>query len=155
MLRLYLLGPDEQDSAVGPMEPIDWQALKAWVITGPRYQFRLRQNHLLSRLRRPWAMTGASSMSSRYGISDAAGTTYKQPLYARYGPYPDPRGVVKADLTWRWKKEKGISYAEDFNTAERMIVNALGRSGGQRDLYLDNLTDARPGKRPLFMTLGR
>jgi hypothetical protein len=41
-----------------------------------------------------------------------------------------PHDIVSADLLWRWKKEKGLSYAEDFNSCEALIADALGRDGG-------------------------
>lgn len=39
-----------------------------------------------------------------------------------------PSYLVEADLKWRWKKEKGLPYAEDFRTCESMLVNAVGRT---------------------------
>ena len=39
-----------------------------------------------------------------------------------------PTYLVEADLKWRWKKEKGLPYAEDMRVAESMLVNAVGRT---------------------------
>lgn len=38
-----------------------------------------------------------------------------------------PTYLLTADLKWRWKKEKGLPYAEDQRMAESMLVNAVGR----------------------------
>jgi hypothetical protein len=48
-------------------------------------------------------------------------------------------------LRWRWKKEKGLDYAEDMRTYEMQIKDELGRDGGKQILQMDNLTTKRPG----------
>lgn len=143
---------------VGPMTSQDWQALKAWVITGPRYQFRLRQNHLLVTPAPAAGYDWRFEYVSENTISNAAGTTFKKRFLDDTDVILLPDNVVKADFAWRWKKEKGISYAEDFNIAEALIVNALGRTGGAKEtLYLDKPNqDARPGiSVPLFTNIVR
>ncbi len=39
-----------------------------------------------------------------------------------------PTYLVEADLKWRWAKQKGLPYAEDFRTCESMLANAVGRN---------------------------
>lgn len=133
---------------VGPMAPADWAALKAWVITGPRYQFRLRQNLLLVTPAPAAGYDWRWEYVSNFAIQATAAGALKDRFTADDDEILIPKKVTLADLSWRWKKEKGISYAEDFNTAERMIVDALGRSGGSKeDLHLDQpiFQDAHPG----------
>jgi hypothetical protein len=49
-------------------------------------------------------------------------------------------------LRWRWKKEHGLEYAEDFRTYEGEVANALGRDGGKPILYQDGTAPrAKPG----------
>lgn len=143
---------------VGPMSSLDWQALKAWVVTGPRYQFRLRNNKLLVTPAPTVGYDWRFEYVGRYAITDTTGATFKDRFTVDSDLIQLPRAIVNADLTWRWKKEKGISYAEDFATAERMIVDAVGRSGGQKaTLYLDPPSnDAQPGiSVPLFTNITR
>lgn len=145
---------------VGPMAPIDWQALKAWIVTGPRYQFRLRQNKLLvtpaPAAGYDWRFEYISENTIR--ATGAAPYTYKKRFTDDADVILLPDNIVTADLLWRWKKEKGAAFAQDFDTAEAMIVNAIGRSGGQKaTLYLDNGAEARgPGiSVPLFTNITR
>jgi len=39
-----------------------------------------------------------------------------------------PTTLVEADLKWRWKREKGLPYAEDQRSFEAMMVNLVGRT---------------------------
>jgi len=134
----------------GPLTQQQWQQLKALVVTGPRYSFRVRQNHLLVQPPPPagheWAFEYVSDNFLLNGV------TYKNKFSDDADEILLPEAIVKADLHWRWKKEKNLPYAEDFNTAERLIVNALGRSGGKGRLYLHNT-----GRRPvpgIFVPIG-
>jgi len=40
-------------------------------------------------------------------------------------------------LRWRWKKENGFDYAEDFRTYETQVKDAIGRDGGKPILHQD------------------
>lgn len=37
-----------------------------------------------------------------------------------------PTRIVQADLKWRWRRAKGLSYAEEFRACEGMVLEALG-----------------------------
>jgi hypothetical protein len=53
---------------------------------------------------------------------------------------------VLAGLKWRWKKEKGLDYAEDLRTYETQVKDAMGRDGGKRVLNMNGCpSDAMPG----------
>ena len=39
-------------------------------------------------------------------------------------------------IRWRWLKTKGLEYAEDFNTYERRVNDAMARDGGAGVLNL-------------------
>src|SRR5690606_21198726 len=59
-----------------------------------------------------------------------------------------PNDIVQADLTWRWKKEKGLAYAQDFDDCEDLVVNALGRDGAGAqilDMGLRGDNNLQPG----------
>lgn len=126
---------------LGPLDSQDWQSLKAIVVTGPRYSFRLRQGSFLVTPAPPAGHTWVFEYVSENWILQANGTTYLKAFAADTDTILLPRIIVNADLRWRWKKEKGLSYAEDFNAAERLIVDALGRDGGKPVLYMDNVGD--------------
>lgn len=132
---------------LGPMDPQNWQALKAIVITGPRYSFRLRGGKFLVTPAPPAGHTWVFEYVSKNFLLDNDGTTYKYRFTEDTDEILVPDQIVQADLLWRWKKTKGLAYAEDFATAERMIANALGRDGGKPCLVMDdNYGDGpRPG----------
>ena len=44
-------------------------------------------------------------------------------------------------LRWRWKKEKGLDYAEDFRTYEMQVEDAIGRDGGRKPVSMDLCTE--------------
>jgi len=37
-------------------------------------------------------------------------------------------------LVWRFRKARGFDYAEEFNTFEKEVEQAIMRDGGRRDL---------------------
>lgn len=41
-------------------------------------------------------------------------------------------------IRWRWLKTKGLEYAEDFNTYERRVTDAMARDGGSPKLSLES-----------------
>jgi len=131
---------------LGSATAMEWQALKGVAVQGPRYTFRVRGGELLSIPAPPAGHTWVFEYVGSKPILDADGVTYRESFSADDDDILLPTPVVLADLRWRWKKEKGLVYDEDFNTAERMIVNALGRSTGPRDLQMDGRSfDPKPG----------
>lgn len=124
---------------VGPMAPMDWAALQAWVVQGPRYQFMLEQGHFWVNPAPSAGWTWAATYMSEFGIRTAV--TAGDELVLRFEEDDDivllPRRIVEADLKWRWKKEKKLDYTEDFNTCERMVVDALARSNPRKVVHLD------------------
>lgn len=122
----------------GPLDSQEWQAMKALVPTGPRYTFRIRNNELLVN---PEPVAGHSwyfEYVSNYWICSADGSTYKQYFTQNDDVICLPEELVTLGLRWRWKKEKGFDYAEDFRTYEMRVKDALGRDGGKRIVYADN-----------------
>ena len=122
---------------VGPLDGEDWQMLKAVVSTGPRYQYRLRGNHLLIN---PIPTAGLSwyfEYGSKNWILGADGTTYKQFFTLDTDTLLFPEDLVLMGLRWRWKKEKGLEYAEDFRTYEMQLKDFAGRDGSKRTLKMD------------------
>jgi hypothetical protein len=123
---------------LGPMTPQEWQALKAVVVTGPRYQFRIRGGKLLVNPTPPAGHTWAFEYVSQNWILGADGTTYKQYFTLDTDTILLPESLVLMGLRWRWKKEKGFEYAEDFRTYEMQVKDAIGRDGGKKVLNMDD-----------------
>ena len=137
----------------GPMSAQNWQALKALVSTGPRYRFRIRGGKLLVN---PAAVASESwyfEYVSKNWISNAAGNIFK----ARFTVDTDiillPDDLCLQGLRWRWKKEKGFDYAEDFRTYEDQVKMAMGHDGGKATISMD--CDATRGPKPgVFVSPG-
>lgn len=126
---------------VGPLDAQDWQAMKAWVINGPRYQFRLRANKFLINPVPTAGWTWAFEYQSKYSISNAAGTTFSDRFTLDTDLILLPDKIVQQTLRWRWKKEKSLPYAQDFEDCEKLITNALSRGKQGKILHLDNTPD--------------
>ncbi|HQR41319.1 MAG TPA: hypothetical protein PLX97_01515, partial [Gemmatales bacterium] len=110
----------------GPMNPRSWQSLKALQNTGPRYQYRIRGGELLVN---PTPVAGESwyfEYVSKNWISDAAGVNFYERFTADTNIILLPDNLVLQGLRWRWKKEKGFDYAEDFRTYEMQVKDAIG-----------------------------
>lgn len=134
----------------GPVSESDWQELKAFTNTGPFYQYRLRgvatgaqaallfnpiptagQTVVFEYVSNNWCLTGVTTSS--VFVTDADTILL-------------PESVVAAGLKWRWKQEKGLNYAEDFNRYEWLVNDAIGRDGTKKTLRMDqSISDIRPG----------
>lgn len=129
---------------LGPRSAQAWQMLKATVLTGPVYSFRTRGGRLLVSPVPVAGHTWAFEYISENWILKVDGVTYAKKFTADDNSILLPDAVVRSDLLWRWKKEKGLAYAEDFNESEKLIVNALGRDGGKPNLSLDSCGNREP-----------
>lgn len=130
----------------------DWQAIKAMNITGPRYQFRIRGGKLLSSPAPTAGHTWAFEYISYNWITDSTGATYKQFFTADSDLMLLPEELLLMGLRWRWKKEEGLDYAEDFRTYELQVKDALSRDGAKRAL---NMGGDGEGKQPrVFIPAG-
>lgn len=118
---------------LGPTTPQTWQFLKAIVITGPRYSFRLRGGHLLSTPPPPAGHTWVFEYISKNYVLTQLGI-YQENFTSDDDEILLPDAIVKADLRWRWLSAKGMAYAEYFNSAEALIADTLGKDGGSPDV---------------------
>jgi hypothetical protein len=115
----------------------DWQQVKAIAVTGPRYQARIRGGHLLSNPVPAANHTWAFEYVTWNWMTDSTGVTQKQYFTADSDLPLFPDLLMEAGLQWRWKKQKGLEYAEDFRTYETLVANELSRNGLKRPVRLD------------------
>ncbi len=116
----------------------NWQAAKAMDLTGPRYQARIRGGKLISNPVPTAGHTWAFEYISKNWILGADGTTYKEYFTLDTDTILLPESIILMGLRWRWKKEKGLEYAEDFRTYEDQVMDALSRNGMKRTLNMGN-----------------
>lgn len=131
---------------LGPLTDTEWQALKGLGTTGPRYHYRIRGGKLLINPTPAASLSWAFEYVSKNWILGADGTTYKQYFTLDTDTILLPEDLVLMGLRWRWKKEKGLEYAEDFRTYEMQVKQQLSRDAGKPTLRMDNsLRPAQPG----------
>ena len=131
----------------GPLLPMERQATKALQTAGPYYRYWIANDQLHLYPTPPAGQTIAFEYTSTACWSDGQSP-------ATYSEYPTtdmaiclfPKPVVIAQLRWRWKKEKGLEYAQDFDSAELLLNAAIAADGTRRvvDLGGTGLV-ARPG----------
>lgn len=137
----------------GPMSPKNWQAMKALFSTGPRFRYRMRGGHLLVNPVPPASDQWYFEYVSQNWILGANGSTYKQYFTLDTDTILLPETLVLMGLRWRWKKEKGLDYAEDMRTYEFQVKDALGRDGSKTTIQMDN--SPQIGPRPgIFVSPG-
>jgi hypothetical protein len=124
----------------GPVDSQDWQALKAVTVTGPRYQWRIRQGRLLVNPTPPAGESWYFEYVSKWWIIASTGTSVKRrfTMDSDFVVFPDD--IILMGLRWRWKKEKGFDYAEDFRSYEAAVKDAMGRDGGKPIIHMDGYT---------------
>jgi len=114
----------------------DWQQVKAIEVTGPRYQARIRGGKLLCNPVPAAGNTWAFEYISENWILGADGTTYSQYFNLDTDTFLFPEKILMMGLRWRWKKEKGLEYAEDYATYEKLVSQALASDGMRRNINL-------------------
>lgn len=137
---------------LGPLSPQDWQMLKGMATTSPRYQFRIRGGKLLANPTPTAGHTWAFEYVSKYWITNSDGDTYRQYFGADGDLVLVPDELLLMGLRWRWKKEKGLDYAEDFRTYEMQVKDAIGRDAGKTVLNMSS--EGRNIKPGIFVSPG-
>lgn len=122
----------------GPMDSKEWQAVKGFGVTGPRYRYRIRGGKFLVNPTPTAGYTWAFEYVSNNWILGTDTTTYAN----RFADDDDtillPENLVLLGLRWRFLREKGQPYADLFDQYEEQVRNALGRDGGKPILSMDD-----------------
>lgn len=111
----------------GPLTIQEWARSITMQIAPATYSYIVFQNKL--RIypvpSDPTAVTFTFFYQTKNGVEDG-GTGYDSYVTDTSTPRV-PTYLVEADLKWRWARQKGLPYAEDFRTCESMLMNAVGR----------------------------
>jgi hypothetical protein len=133
----------------GGLNASEWQVRKALQITGPQYQFRLRQNRLMFSPALPASHTIAFEYQSSYFVQ--ANETSPPAPYKAYWTF-DTDSCTLGDqlplmfMAWKWPALKGFDYAEEFAAYERMLAAKLARNASPPVVDMSGTTqDLRPG----------
>lgn len=123
---------------MGPLSGSNWQMRKALLAMGPRYNYRIRGGKVLANPVPPAGHSWYFEYLTRDFCTDPSGITYKRRFDSDDNVILLPDDLCLQGLRWRWKKEKGFDYAEDFRTYEAQVKDAMGRDGGKPPLYMDS-----------------
>lgn len=124
-----------RDQRVLPMTPETWQAYQASGMSGPTMRFRIQDSAFYL-----YPDPGAGrSMAFEFITKNWNQTTggVEQDAWANdtdTGLLDEK--LMSLGLIWRWKKAKGMEYAEDFNAYERRVTNAISRDGASPHVSL-------------------
>lgn len=129
---------------VGPASASDWQHMKAGVGVGTG-SWRLRGGHLLILPNPTVGQTLAFEYASSAAVLAADGTTYKSYFSADNDQFLLPANFLTMWLRWRWKKEKGFSYDEDFRLYETLLTNAASKDGEGKIIDMSGSAVQGPG----------
>lgn len=132
----------------GPKMAAEWQQLKAQLMQGPWWQYRLRGNQVLFI---PPPAVGDQiyfEWLSNYWVAAAAAPTVG--AQSSFALDTDvsllSERVLTLDATWRYKQTKRLAYDEDFDKAEAAIADLMVRDGSKPRLNLAGAqSDIYPG----------
>ena len=130
----------------GPLNPREWQMLKAMFVNGPYYRYRIRGDTLYVNPTPPVESWYFEYVSYNWIQATGAGA-YKRFFTVDTDEVLLPDTLLLQGLRWRWKMEKGLDYGEDFRTYEMQVKDAIGRDGGKRVLHQSGgeMNGPRPG----------
>lgn len=129
----------------GGTSPAEWQARKAFNITGPYYQFRLRGDRLLFTPQSPAGHELVFEYQSDWFVRDALGAAKELWTLDADTPALDWK-LVFAWLQWAWPAAKNLEYAEQFNAYERLLATYMGSDNAPQKVNMgDTMKNLRPG----------
>jgi hypothetical protein len=125
-----------QDRRVaGPLSPQRWQLLKSGLIVMPWDSYRVRGDSFLMNPTPTANDAFAFEYVSTYWCGAADATT---PTQAAWVADTDigflDEELMTLGVMWRFKKARGLEYAEDMQEYELQVARAKGADGGMADL---------------------
>lgn len=130
---------------VMPIDAIDWQTQKGLVSVSPRFRYRLWQSRLFLTPTPPAGHSLAFEWLSRWWIQSESGAIKRQ-FTVDTDSFLLERELLKLSLTWRWKKEKGLDYAEEYEEFEARLAEMMAHDTPKTVLYQDYCErEAKPG----------
>lgn len=126
----------------GPATPPIWQTLKSGIVTdGVRRWFRIVEGQFVLH---PTPDTTGDTIAFEY-VSNAwaqasDGTAQTKFLADTDTPKFDEH-ILRLGLKWRFLREKGLPYAEEYNAYADEVERAMGRDGGAPKQRLDSTSE--------------
>lgn len=129
----------------GPMTAARWEQLKAMVMQGPWNQYQIRGNAILFI---PFP-TAAQNIWFQYKSTNWCQSASSAPQ-SRFMADTDilllDEATFKLGMEWRWKKAKGLDYAQDFVDYEDALAVTKARDGTKDVINMGDVRyDIYPG----------
>jgi hypothetical protein len=132
----------------GPKYAAEWQQLKAQLMQGPWWQYRIRGNQVLFLPPPPAGDAIFFEWVSDYWVATngAPGVGAQRSYVTDTDVSLLSERVLTLDTLWRYKASKKLAYSEDFDKAEAAIADLMARNASKPRLNLAGAqTDIYPG----------
>ncbi len=131
-----------QEPLGGPLTPQEWQGLKAFTVTGPYYDYRIRGGELLFIPVPPAGDDVRIEYLSDYWCQSSGGTDQSKWTADEDVGVLDEE-IMQFGVVWRFLRMKGMDYAEEFRDYETMVSDAIAADGSKRILHADRADTER------------
>ena len=121
-----------------PVDDVQWQAMKSATITGPFEYFRIRGGNLIVIPTMTASQTCAFEWISKNWCASSGGTGQEAWTADSDTGRLDEK-IMAQGIMWRFKKYKGLDYAEDFAQYERLVQDAMTRDGAKKHTSMGGL----------------
>lgn len=132
---------------LGPIDDAEWQRAQASLIVAADPSFRIRGGTMLISPTPPAGETVAYEYVSNRWCQSAGGSDQSEWLADDDVPILDEE-LFTLGLVWRFRKAKGLDYAEDFRTYEARLAEAMLRDGVRPRLSGDAVSMDRVPRAP-------
>lgn len=135
---------DLQRPVPGGLSPQNWQQYKVSAVSGPYHSYRIQDKKLYLYPAPDAGQTIKFEYMSDSWILDDDGTTTKSRFTADTDTGILDEELLTLGLIWRFKRAKGLDYAEDHREYTVMLNDAKARNSGSNRLHAGGRTDYRP-----------
>ena len=133
----------------GPLTAQEWQDFKGRSAVVVYDAFRQRGNDLIMMPVPDAGDEYAFEYICNTPVVDANGTTFRTKFLADDDEPLLDSELVTLGIIWRFRKAKGLDYAEDFRTYQMQLMQLKARDAGQRAYDFSRAGDPRTPRFPL------
>lgn len=121
----------------GPTGDQTWEMYKAFVNTGPLYQYQIFNSSLLINPAPPAGHTIGLIIKSNYLVIDSTSGLPKESFTADEDTVRLPNILLSTGLEWMWKRQKGEPWEDAQATWLGLVANNLGKDANLPVAHLD------------------
>lgn len=130
----------------GPLSPQQWQLAHSVPYTSAYHSFRLWQGNFYLYPLIEAGHTIAFEYKSVYLVYDTVASSYKRYFSLDTDTFGIDDTLLMHGLIWKWRQRKGLSYAEDFKTYERLVKDLSANDATAATISMDGgSSDRLPG----------